>query len=121
MFEFLSIVCTAAALAQGSCMPDVRGEPAPVRPDTYEMRVEPGMWQLSYSGNPHDFGEDRLAEHWRRRAAQLCAGDYRGDPVVQLQYPEPGYDAMLASLSFAAPRTFNVEAFGVAHCVDRTR
>ena len=121
MFELLSIVCTAAALAQSGCMPDLDATGEPARPDTHEMRVAAGTWQLSYAGNGHDFDRDHLTEHWRRRAAQICAGDYRGHPIVQAQYPDAGYDAVASYWPVASARSYNVEAFGVAYCKDHTR
>ena len=127
MFEFLSIVCTAAALAQGSCMPDAASGGGPFgsgeapRPDAYEMRVAPGMFQLSYAARGDRFDQDRLVAHWRRRASQLCAGDYVGMPLAQTTFPEPGYDAMVMYLPLSATRTYNTEVYGVAHCTDTTR
>ena len=128
MFEFLSIVCTAAALAQGGCLPDSTGGgnglfgsgEAP-RPDAHEMRVAPGMYQLSYAGRGDRFPGDTLVAHWRRRASQLCAGDFVGMPLAQTTYPEPGYDAMVMYLPLSATRTYNTEVYGVAHCTDATR
>lgn len=55
------------------------------------------------------------------RAAWVCAGAYRGLPLTQTQYPEPGFDALTSYLSVAAVRTFNVEVYGVAHCLDASR
>ncbi len=125
MFELLSIVCTAAALAaQTSCVPDLGnsgGEATITLPDAYEAQVAPGMYQLSYAGSGHDFDGTALVGHWRRRAAQLCAGDYRGHPTTQVSYPEPGYDMMVSALPVSGSRTFNVETFGVAYCTDPTR
>ena len=127
MFEFLSIVCTAAALSQGSCMPDGAGAGGPFgfgetpRPDSYEMRVAPGMYQLSYAGRGDRFDRDHLVAHWRRRASQLCAGDYAGMPMAQTSYPDPGYDALVTFLPLSGTRTYNTEVYGVAHCADGTR
>lgn len=121
MFEFLSIACAAAAIGQGGCLPDDGWQSASLRPDAYEMQVAAGEYQLSYSGDGHDFEPAVLTEHWRRRAALICAGDYRGRPMVQVEYPEPGYDAMVSFLPLAESRTFNVQVFGVAHCADATR
>ena len=118
MFELLSIVCTAAALMQGGCVPDevLHGDAKMIMPDAYEQMIAPKTFQLSYSGSGHDFDTASLTAHWRRRASQLCAGDYSGHPVSQTQYPEPGYDAMI-SISFLSPnRSFNVETYGVAYC-----
>ena len=126
MFELLSIVCTAAALAQGSCLP-ATGEGAAFgnggshRPDVHEMRVAPGAWQLSYAGRGDRFPAEVLVAHWRRRASQLCAGDYVGAPMAQTTYPDPGYDMMVAFLPLAASRTYNTEVWGVAHCADPSR
>lgn len=122
MLDLLAIVCTAAALAQGGCLERLHGgsRPAPL-PDAYELRVGAGAWHLSYSGSGHDFDPASLAEHWRRRAAQRCGGDYRGTPLVQAQHPEPGYDAMVSALRLPGSRGFNVEAYGVAHCSGATR
>ena len=123
MFEFLSIVCLAAALNQAGCAQQsdaVQGQRKSM-PDAYEMRVAPGMYQLSYAASGHEYDVSGLTQHWRERAAQLCAGDYRGLPQSQVQYPEPGFDAMTSFLSVAAVRTFNVEVYGVAHCADGAR
>lgn len=121
MFEFLSIVCTAAALAQGSCMPDLQGGDRPPTPDSYEMRVAPGMYQLSYAGHGRHFAGQALVHHWRRRATQLCGGDFAGTPLVNNSYPDPGYELMVSRLFLASSRTRNVEVYGVAHCADPTR
>ena len=121
MFELLSIACAAAAMGQGDCLPGSEWQPTPPRPDAYEMQVAPGEYQLSYSGDGHDFEPAFLTEHWRRRAALICAGDYRGGPVVQVEYPEPGYDSMVSILPLSESRTYNVQVFGVAHCADASR
>ena len=88
MFELLGIVCTAAALMQGGCLPDdfaANAERKVVLPDAYEQMIAPGTFQLSYSGNGHEFDTAALTAHWNRRAAQLCAGDFSGYPVSQTQ------------------------------------
>jgi hypothetical protein len=122
MFELLSIVCTAAALSQvGGCIPDQStGAQAP-RPDSYEMRVAPGTYQLSYAGHGKHFAADTLLEHWRRRASQLCAGTFSGQPLSQTTYPDPGYELMVSRLFLASSRSYNVEVYGVAYCADGSR
>ena len=123
MFEFLSIVCLAAALSQGSCVQQANGASGQQRsaPDSYEMRVAPGMYQLSYAASAHDYSVPGLVAHWRERAAQLCGGDHRGVPQSQIRYPDPGFDAITAFLSVETVRTYNVEVYGVAHCADDSR
>ena len=122
MFEMLSIVCAAAALMQGGCIPDdmsIDGEKKVVLPDAYEQMIAPDTFQLSYSGSGHDFDQAALIAHWNRRAAQLCSGNFTGHPVSQTQYPEPGYEQMISATFLAGNRSFNVETFGVAYCDKR--
>ena len=121
VFELLSIVCTAAALMQGGCVPEGfagNGEQKAALPDGYEQMIAPGAFQLSYSGSGYDFDRTVLTAHWNRRAAQLCAGDFTGVPVSQTQYPEPGYDSIIAATFLSGSRTFNVETYGVAYCAN---
>lgn len=120
MREFLSIVCVAAVLSLGGCAHHAggtQGQSAAVS-DSHEMRVAPGMYQLSYAASGHAYDLPELVQHWHARAAQVCAGAYRGLPLAQTQYPEPGFDALTSYLSVAAVRTFSVEVYGVAHCLD---
>ncbi|MFT5172256.1 MAG: hypothetical protein ACI8W7_000420 [Gammaproteobacteria bacterium] len=120
MFELFSILCTAAALLQGGCMPSdlaVNGKTKVVLPDGYEQMIAPGAFQLSYSGSGYDFNAVTLTAYWNRRAAQLCAGEFNGYPVSQTQYPEAGYETMISASFLSANRTFNVETYGVAYCV----
>lgn len=123
MFEFLSIACLAAALNQTGCVPqsDAARGPHKIIADVYEIRVAPGMYQLSYAASGHEYDVSGLTQHWHERAALHCAGNYLGLPQTQIQYPEPGFDAMTSFLSVAAVRTFNVEVYGVAHCLERAR
>ncbi len=121
MFELLSIACTAAMLGGGSCAPDAAGADTPPVPDSYEMRIGPGTYQLSYAGRGDRFDAQALVAHWRRRASQLCAGDYVGQPLYQTTSPDPGYDGIVAATFLSASRTWNVEAYGVAHCDDPRR
>jgi len=121
MFEMLSIACTAAMLGGGSCAPHGAAASAPPAPDSYEMRVGPGMYQLSYAARGDRFDSAALTEHWRRRASQLCAGDYVGQPLQQTTHPDPGYDAMVSLMFITASRTWNTEVYGVAHCDDPRR
>ena len=119
MFELLSLLCTAAALMQGGCMPDdfaLNGKKQVVLPDGYEQMVAPGAFQLSYSGSGYDFDTVSLTAYWNRRAAQLCAGEFSGYPVSQTQYPQAGYDTMVSATFLSANRSFNVETYGVAYC-----
>lgn len=123
MFRLLRIVGVAAVLSQGGCAQQAgaaQGQRNAV-PDSHEMRVAPGMYQLSYAASAHEYDVPALAQHWRARAAWVCAGAYRGLPLTQTQYPEPGFDALTSYLSVAAVRTFNVEVYGVAHCLDASR
>ena len=122
MFELLSIVCTAAALMQGGCIPEdmsTNGEKKVIVPDGYEQMIAPDTFQLSYSASGYDFDRAALTAHWNRRAAQLCAGDFMGQPVSQTQYPEPGYEQMISATFLSAHRTYNVETYGVAYCAER--
>lgn len=123
MLEFLGIACLAVALGQTSCMHEIGAAPGPRNAllDSYEMRVAPGMYQLSYAASGHDYGVADLTRHWHARAAQLCAGAFFGQPLSQAHYPEPGFDAMTSSLALAAVRTFNVEVYGAARCADASR
>ena len=121
VFELLSILCTAATLMQGGCMPEdiaVNGEASIVLPDRYEQRIAPGAFQLSYSGSAHEFDTASLTAHWNRRAAQLCEGEFSGYPVSQTHYPEPGYEAMISASFLSGYRTFNIETYGVAYCTN---
>ncbi|MFT5446525.1 MAG: hypothetical protein ACI9DC_001694 [Gammaproteobacteria bacterium] len=122
VFEMLSIVCTAAALMQGGCIPDdmsINGEKKVIVPDGYEQMIAPGAFQLSYSGSGHDFDRAALTAHWNRRAAQLCAGNFTGQPVSQTQYPESGYEQMISATFLSGNRSFHVETYGVAYCEER--
>ena len=123
MFEFLSIVGVVAALSQGGWMQQAGGaqEQRNAVPDSHEMRVAPGMYQLSYAASGHEYGVPELVQHWRQRAVRVCDGAYYGLPLAQTHYPEPGFDALTSYLSAAAVRTFNVEVYGVAHCLDASR
>lgn len=85
------------------------------------MRVAPGVYQLSYAASGHEYDVPGLTQHWHERAARYCGGGYLGLPQSQVQYPEPGFDAMTSFLPVAAVRTFTVEVYGVAHCHDRAR
>ena len=121
MFEMFSIVCIAAALMQGECLPEslkTQEEKTVVLPNSYEQMITPKAFQLSYSGSGHHFDSAALTAHWKQRATQLCAGNFIGYPVSQTQYPQPGYDAMFSATILSGNRNFNVEAYGVAHCVD---
>ena len=121
MFELLSVVCTAAVLAEGTCLPSASGHDNAPRPDAYEMQVESGMHHLSYSGSGHDFDVETLKEHWRRRATQLCAGEFTGHPLWQTHAPDPGFDTLVSYLPAGGNRAFNVEVYGVAYCADAPR
>lgn len=117
MFEFLSIVCVAVSMMQGGCMPDdlkTQGAKPVEVSDSYERVIAPGAYQLSYSASGYKLDTVALTAHWKRRAAQLCAGKFIGQPVTQTQYPQSGYDATFLSWN----RNFNVEAYGVAYCVE---
>ena len=124
MLEFISIVCIAATLLQGSCLPDglsaqgemnAQDEKKVSVSDSYELMIAPGAYQLSYSASGDKFDATALTAYWNQRAAQLCAGEFIGYPITQTQYPQSAYDATFLSGS----RNFNVEAYGVAHCVER--
>jgi len=118
VIELFSIVCVAATLIQGGCAPgdlNIQGEKTVDLADSYEQMIAPGAFQLSYSGSGKAFTTAALTAHWKRRAAQLCAGGFTGVPVTQTQYPQSGYDATFLS----GTRGFNVEAYGVAYCAER--
>jgi len=123
MFELLSIACAAALAGSGGCAPggDQGVSNAAPMPDAYEMRVGPGMYQLSYAARGDRIDAQMLLAHWRRRASQLCRGDYVGQPLHQTTTPDPGYDAIVATLFVTASRTWNTEVYGVAHCDDPRR
>lgn len=121
MFKLLSIVGVAAVLSQGAQQAGAAQGQRHAVPDSHEMRVAPGMYQLSYAASGHAYDVPALARHWHTRAALVCAGAYHGLPLAQTHYPEPGFDALTSYLSVAAVRTFNVEVYGVAHCLDGRR
>jgi hypothetical protein len=123
VFDFRSIVGVAAVLSLGGCAQQAGGAQGQRHavPDSHEMRVAPGRYQLSYAASGHAYDEPELVQHWRERAASVCVGAYRGLPLAQTQYPEPGFDALTSYLSVAAVRSFNVEVYGVAHCFDAGR
>ena len=82
MFEMLSIVCTAAALMQGGCIPDgmsFNGEKKVIVPDGYEQMIAPRAFQLSYSGSGYDFDRAALTAHWNRRAASFVPATSRAN------------------------------------------
>lgn len=123
MFKLLGIVGIAAVLSQSGCAQQAGAaqEERNTLPDSHEMRVAPGMYQLSYAGSGHAYDVPELARHWHARAALVCAGAYRGLPLADTHYPEPGFDALTSYLSVAPVRTFSVEVYGVAHCFDGSR
>lgn len=90
--------------------------PRPPMPVASEDMVAPGTYALRYASGPH-MSEDRLLEHWHQRAELLCAPrDYVSWTRSQTNYPPPGYDGLLASLSASA--FYHAEAYGVATCQD---